>query len=85
MTVYGERVYREAKQVLARTPTPCSWGCGRRATTPDHVPALAAHRHIPGSGCCVLVPACGPCNYGRGARLRNRTRVGARPGASRRW
>lgn len=41
---------------------PCWHGCGRPATTRDHVPALALHVHVEGSGCCELLPACSPCN-----------------------
>lgn len=43
----------------------CTW-CGNMATTRDHEPALALHAHVEGSGCCVLVPACRPCNSAHG-------------------
>lgn len=81
---YGEAGYRAAGELLRRRPGPCWHGCGRTATTLDHVPALAEHCHVPGSGCCELRPACAPCNYGDGARLANRRRH-ANPIASRRW
>jgi hypothetical protein len=72
---YGEAGYRAAAELLRRRPEPCWKGCGRTATTLDHSPPLAAHCHVAGSGCCQLLPACAPCNYGGGARL----------GARRRW
>lgn len=74
---YAEADYRAAVAVLRADPRPCAYGCGRPATQPDHVPALAEHDHVAGSGCCVLVPACGPCNMGRGARVGNRRRRAA--------
>ena len=79
VTAYGDRDYRAALQVLRSETYSCWHGCGRRATTPDHVPALAEHRHDPGSGCCQLRPSCYPCNASAGAALGNRRRrVGAR-------
>lgn len=75
---YGESGYRAALAVLRADEIPCASGCGRRATSPDHVPALADHRHVAGSGCCVLVPRCAPCNLARGAATGNRRRGAAR-------
>lgn len=71
---YGEREYRTARVVLAGGEYLCWHGCGRRATTPDHVPALAEHRHVAGTGCCQLRPSCVPCNLRSGAALGNRRR-----------
>jgi hypothetical protein len=81
---YAEPAYRAARQHLERYPCQC-WKCGRDATTIDHVPALARHAHIAGTGCCDLLPACGPCNMAAGARIGNRSRTRQRPYASRRW
>lgn len=81
---YGEVAYRDARARLDRQPGPCWHGCGRTATTLDHVPALAEHAHLPGSGCCQLRPACAPCNYAAGARIAARRRQ-RRPLASRTW
>ncbi len=64
---YGHHYRHERERLLAPGP-PCVW-CGATATTADHDPPLATHDHHDGTGCCVLVPACGPCNSGRGARL----------------
>ena len=54
----SSRAYR-ATVVAGRL---CWHGCGRPATTRDHVPALALHHHVEGSGCCEVLPACSPCN-----------------------
>lgn len=87
VTAYGDPDYRAARAALHRTPTPCWRGCGRIATSPDHVPPLADHDHRRGSGCCELLPSCAPCNLGAGARAGNRRRSAARPTptTSRRW
>jgi hypothetical protein len=82
---YAEVDYRAARARLERYPVQCWKACGRPATTIDHVPALARHDHLPGSGCCQLLPACAPCNMGAGARIGNRSRTRQRPYASRRW
>lgn len=44
-------------------------GCAGTATEADHQPALALHEHVAGSGCCILVPSCGPCARRQGGRL----------------
>lgn len=81
----NERAYRLAVAQLKRRPRPC-WKCGARATTIDHVPALAQHRHRPRSHCCELRPACARCNYAGGARITAAIRRRRRqPAASRQW
>lgn len=51
--------YQQARERLLRNNPRCHW-CGAPATTADHVPPMAvAGPHL------NLVPACGPCNYGR--------------------
>jgi hypothetical protein len=84
MRPYDEPAYRAARAQL-RSGLACWRGCGNQATTIDHVPALAAHHHQPGSDCCALLPACAQCNYAGGARIANRRRSGRRPYTSRRW
>lgn len=83
---YRDPHYRAAAADLRRRPRPCR--CGAPATTLDHVPPLALHHHVRGSGCCVLVPACVRCNLGAGAAIaaarRRRVRV-TRDGATRAW
>ena len=71
---YNEASYKAYKRHLRLNHVPCWYGCGRRATTPDHVPALMHHVHRPGSGCCELRPACHPCNSSHGAREGNAQR-----------
>jgi hypothetical protein len=78
---YGARHRAERAAVLAASRV-CHW-CGGYATTGDHEPAIALHRHIEGSGCCRQVPACVPCNSKRGAWTARARRRPQR--ASRRW
>lgn len=86
LSPYNEASYRAERARIALEGPPCWRRCGRVATTPDHVPALARHDHVPGSGCCVLLPACEPCQYGHGARIANQRRNQRRPCyAIRRW
>jgi len=82
VTAYGDSAYRVARELLRVEVVACVHRgprCTGRATSPDHVPALAEHAHVAGSGCCVLVPSCRACNYGRGAALVNRRRRRAAP------
>jgi hypothetical protein len=46
---------------------------GARATEADHDPPLSRHRHVEGSGCCRLRPACGPCQRRQAIDLANET------------
>lgn len=73
---YAEAEYRAALVVLGAGEHRCWHGCGRVATSPDHVPALADHRHVAGSGCCRLLPSCRPCQHRTGAATGNRRRRG---------
>lgn len=60
---YGRAYQLARKRLLADNP-PCHW-CGAPATTADHEPPVAiAGPHL------NLVPACGPCNFGRNNNLR---------------
>lgn len=61
---------RNRALVLAGNPL-CHWGCGRPATTADHLkPVARGGTH----DLANLVPACGRCNYSRGARARPKGR-----------
>jgi hypothetical protein len=71
---YGDPEYRAALDVLRHGDVACWHGCGRRATSPDHVPALVEHEHVRGSGCCQLRPSCAPCNIRAGVAIGNRRR-----------
>ena len=46
------------------------------AAEPDHQPPLTRHAHVEGSGCCILVPSCSPCQRRQGIDLANETRAG---------
>lgn len=67
---YGAN-YRRARRALLASHPLCAYGCGRPATEADHQPPLALHDHRAGSGCCGLVPSCGPCGRAQGAQLVN--------------
>lgn len=72
---YGRPYRREREALLAANPL-CAWGCGRAATTADHVPPLKQFggdsdlwREAGGR----LIPACKQCNHGqRAARAAKR-------------
>jgi 5-methylcytosine-specific restriction endonuclease McrA len=62
---YDAEYQRLRGQLLSVTPAPlCHWGCGRLATTADHVLALSEGGHNVVDN---LVPACSFCNSSRGA------------------
>jgi hypothetical protein len=62
--------YRRFRDGLKAYPRGCAVdGCDRTADTVDHVPPLAQHAHVEGSGCCVLRGVCAQHNYGAGGRL----------------
>lgn len=94
---YRSRAYRAFKQTLAARYIPCALqlpGCTDRADTPDHDPPLALHRHVEGTGCCQLRPACRACNAKIGCWRVANIRMGRRvrplptrrpPPASRHW
>lgn len=67
---YGPAYDRARRMLLAGGPV-CAHCRRRRATEADHQPPLAMHRHVNGSGCCALVPSCGPCQREQAARLGN--------------
>lgn len=78
--------YRAYKRYLATHHVDCWYGCGRRATSPDHRPRLDEHTHRRGTGCCTLLPACQPCNSRDGAEHLQRKRAGTTdPGSGYTW
>lgn len=89
---YG-RPYRRAKAALLVGNPRCQLllACtGAVATSADHDPPLALHPHVPGSGCCVLIPACLPCQKRQGGLIRSGRWNGKRqarraPDSSRQW
>ena len=64
---YGPGHERRRKALLG--PGALCHYCGNPATELDHVPPLALHEHVEGSGCCHLLPACGPCQRSQGGQL----------------
>ncbi len=54
--------YEKARRVILAGHPRCHRCGAPGANSADHVPALWQHRHIPGSGCCVLKPAHLRCN-----------------------
>ena len=79
---------RERRALLALHPT-CQLRLvcnGSLADSADHDPPISQHPHVPGSGCCRLVPACGQCQHKQGGLIRS-GRIKARklPPASRAW
>jgi hypothetical protein len=90
-TAYGHN-YRRARAVLLAQQLPCQLrlACdGAIADSADHVPPLALHVHVPGSGCCRLLPECLACQRSQGGSvanlLRARARTPAIPRPSRVW
>lgn len=77
---YGWAYQRARERLLADNPR-CHWQgpkCLGIATTADHEPPVEiAGPHL------NLVPACGPCNYGRRGKAPERAH--AYPGPSRSW
>jgi len=66
---YRRGGYERARRELLEGEPPCVH-CGRAtATEADHAPPLALHEHVAGSGCCMLVPSCGPCARAQGGAL----------------
>ena len=75
---YGWEYQQARARLLADGPA-CHW-CGVRATTADHVPPLGRWP-TRSTWTGVLVPACGPCNFGRrGGRPKPRRLSGAEHG-----
>ena len=70
-TVYPTARYRrERTAVLAGSPL-CVHCHVRPAVEADHQPPLSCHAHVPGTGCCQLVPSCFRCGRRQGALLVN--------------
>lgn len=73
---YNDPEYRRYRAWLTLNPQPCYVpGCDAVGDTVDHHPAIHAHRHIRGSGCCALRPACRHHNCSSGASAGNRKRM----------
>lgn len=65
---YGPEYERAVKEI--RKAGYVCVHCGqRRATSGDHYPPLSLHRHVPGTGCCRLLPSCTVCYRRQGGEL----------------
>ena len=64
---YGP-AHERRRRLLIRPGARCHQ-CGAPASEVDHVPPLALHHHVEGSGCCRSLPACGPCQRAQAAEL----------------
>lgn len=62
---YNAEYLRNRRAVLAASDGRCAWGCGRPATTVDHIIPLALGGTNDFDN---LMPACKPCNSSRGSR-----------------
>lgn len=70
---YGPR-YEKVRAALLGAPCQMQLMCdGAPATSCDHEPPLSRHTHIEGSGCCLLRPACTPCQLRQARMLSGQT------------
>lgn len=94
---YGKQ-YEQMREAMWGLPCQMQLVCsGDPSTSLDHDPPLSRHDHVEGSGCCLLRPACQPCQRHQAKTLAGETRhfrarglepprVGASvPEPSRRW
>ncbi len=58
--------YQRVRALMLDPPVACSHCRKAVATTLDHDPPLAMHRHVKGSRCCRLIPSCEACNASGG-------------------
>jgi hypothetical protein len=65
---YGP-AHERRRVALLKPGVLCHFGCGRQASELDHVPPLALHDHVEGSGCCRSLPACWECQREQAAAL----------------
>ena len=59
---WNEAHYLRARRLLLGSPVLCAHCKRAQATTLDHDPPIAMHRHRPDTQCCRLIPSCEPCN-----------------------
>jgi len=74
---HNEAGYRRARRLTLGSGVLCAHCKTELATTLDHYPPLAMHKHRAGTGCCRLIPSCAECNAAGGvAVLRGEWRPG---------
>ena len=64
---YGHKHVKARELLLADNPL-CEY-CDNVATVADHVPPIAQHVHVEGSGCCTYVPSCASCSAKQGGQM----------------
>lgn len=70
---YGP-AYQRVRRAQLGQPCELRLVCdGTPGTSSDHDPPLARHTHVEGSGCCILRPACMPCQHRQRALLAGQT------------
>ena len=57
-----DAAYRRKREALLVGDPVCYWGCGRKATTGEHIPPLS-NFDDPSQWAGDLVAACGVCNF----------------------
>jgi hypothetical protein len=67
-TPYGS-THQRIRRMMLDPPVMCAHCQRERATTLDHDPPLAMHKHRPNSDCCRLIPSCMPCNNRGGVQV----------------
>jgi hypothetical protein len=71
VSAHTEAAYVKRLEGLRQGPPVLCAHCQRAAaTTLDHYPPLAMHKHVSGSHCCRLLPSCEPCNMAGGIAVR---------------
>ena len=70
---YGPR-YERVRRAQLGQPCQMRLVCdGAPATSTDHDPPLSRHRHVEGSGCCRMQPACWACQQRQRVMLAGQT------------
>ncbi len=79
--------YGQQRRALLDKPQVCHLCGSAPATSADHDPPLSRHVHVPGTGCCTLIPS-GLRQRRQGGRLMRQhepERKRSIPPPSRRW
>jgi hypothetical protein len=80
--------YGQQRRALLDKPQVCHLCGSAPATSADHEPPLSRHVHVPGTGCCTLIPSGLRCQRRQGGRLMRQhepERKRSIPPPSRRW
>lgn len=66
---HNEPGYLRARRLTIGSGVVCAHCKVELATTLDHYPPLAMHKHRAGTGCCRLIPSCAACNAAGGVAV----------------